>query len=207
MIVCIPFVNLPEAPYDYEALAKSIQKLGTFLTHSLHVVSRSEDEQAAYEFGQTLADNFARTTQGGLPEAPRNAYQLSNDLFRAAVRFIRDYRPKEGETENLPLLYLDPGYRPQVRAWLDEIQAEYYLNGTPRITVRGKTTADGALAVEGPVLLNRGYYESSGLLNHIPENESWRNWLRWEHKNTAKETKLFGQGGASVLKPVPKSKP
>jgi hypothetical protein len=66
MIVCIPYVNLPAMPYDYEALAKSIQKLGTFLTHSLHIVSRLEDEEAAYESWPVLDGQFR-------PDDPRRA--------------------------------------------------------------------------------------------------------------------------------------
>jgi hypothetical protein len=54
------------------------------------------------------------------------------------VRTIRDHRQKEGEADNIPLLYLDPGYRPQVRAWLDELQAEYFLNATPGLRDAGK---------------------------------------------------------------------
>ena len=202
MIVSVPFFP---GLTDYDKAAASIIKQGDCPGHSLRVIVQRPDEEDAIAFKEELASLFGKAevktievpAEGGL-------VGLSNEMFRAAVRSLPE--PKSGDwagerNPNMPLLYLDPTWRPARTGWLDAIQSEYFSNGTPRFTGCWTKNKDGEKVPFGPVLIAPGYAEGSGLLAHLPPNRHWRNYLRYEIGTNIVASRTIGAGKGAVLRP------
>lgn len=205
MLLITPFVP---GLTNYETYAADLKKRGSLVNHVHRVISRVEDEEEAYRFGTDLADLFLKSSFQGLPPAERTKSQLSNELFRAAARFAASYKAGEGEVPDPAALYMDPAFRPQKNGWLDSIQAEYYLKQAPPVfAAKTKANDEGAKIFLGPLVVSKTFAGSSALLDFIPANQHWRNYLRWELTKDAQETDLIGTGSAeSVLKQPPAKK-
>jgi hypothetical protein len=197
VILATPFI--PTAT-DYEHLAKELRRRGKLLTHVHLVLSRLEDEDAAYAFGEGLSDIFLKSHTIVLPEDTRNGNQLSVDLFRAATRFAHEYVAGTGELANPAMLYMDPSYRPLENAWLEKIQAEYYFHNAPMVL--GRFTREEPRLLAGPAVIRKDFYARSTLLKFVPPNIHYRNYLQHEFLQNAVETTLIGPGSQdSVLRP------
>jgi hypothetical protein len=163
-----------------------------------------EDEEAAYEFGQDVADRFLKSSFLGLPPAERNPVHLANELFRAAVKFHGNYRPAPNEFQNPVMMYSDPTYRPRALNWLGTIQSDYYLKQAPEVMGRAVAQPDGTKIFVGPVILDKSFGKSSALINYMQPTVIWRKALRSELFKNAAETELIGTGSTAVFKPAPK---
>lgn len=196
MILATPFVP---ASTDYEHYARELRRKGKLLTHVHLVLSRPEDEEAAYAFGEGLSDIFLKSHTVVLPEDARNGNQLSVDLFRAALRFTYEYVAGEGELANPAMLYMDPTFRPQENAWLEKIQAEFYFHNAPM--VMGRFTKDEPKMLIGSAVFAKGFFKKSTLLPFVPANMHYRQYLQHELRHNAIETFLIGPGSQeSVLR-------
>lgn len=204
MILGVPY---HPAITDYKTLISDLRKRGQLLNHSLVVICHPDHEAEAYGLGTELSDMFQRSANSVVASSERRKFGLSNDFFRAAVRYVESYKSKAGELEDPAILYLDPTYRPARSNWMDSIQAEYYLNNAPKVFGKSKTDDDGAKIFQGPLVISKNYYKSSGLINFMPENTQWREYLKWELTKNSVETNLIGNGSQdSVLKPLPSKK-
>lgn len=201
MILCTPFAPGLTDYTDYTAF---LIRRGKLLGHVHLVVARHEDEAEAYEFAEKLSDHFVRTHTSILPPKARSANETAVDMFRAALRFARDYKPGEGELPDPAMLYTSPDYRPQENGWLDQIQSEYYLKRAP--LVFGKFEPNGPKILQGPAVFRKDYYGKSGLLSSVPPNIHWRLYLQHEILNNAVETTLIGHGKTCALKGVARKK-
>ena len=196
MLIATPF--LPTLS-DYEHLAKELRRKGKLLTHVHLVLSRQEDEEAAYAFGEGLSDIFLKSHTIVLPEDTRNGNQLSVDLFRAAARFAYEYVAGEGELPNPAMLYFDPSYRPIENAWAEKLQAEYYFHSAP--LVLGRFTKDEPKLLSGPAVIRKDFFKKSALLKFVPANMHYRVYLQHEFLQNAVQTNLIGPGSQeSVLR-------
>ena len=194
MILATPYA---EGLTDYTDYTAYLIRRGKLLNHVHLIVARPEDEAAAYEFGEKLADNFRSSHTCILAPKARSANETAVDLLRAALRFARDYKAGEGELPDPAMLYMSPDYRPNENGWLDQIQSEYYLKRGPMVF--GKFEPNGAKTLQGPAVFRKDFYQKSGLLSTVPPNIHWRLYLQHEILNNAVETKLIGHGKDCVL--------
>ncbi len=203
MILATPFI--PEIT-DYADYASVIRKKGKLLAHTHLIVSRPEDEEAAYEFGEKMSDLFLKSHTAIIAADQRNGNQLAVDLFRAATKFCHEYVHGEGELAEPAMLYMDPSYRPLENGWLDRIQSAYYLKRAP--LVFGRFTKEEQKILIGPVVLNKAFHKSSGLLPFVPPNTHYRTYMQHEFRQNAVETFLIGPGSQdSVLRQQKPKKP
>lgn len=197
MILSIPY--FPSLT-DYKTLANDLRKRGQLLNHSLVVICHPDDEAEAYAFGQDISDLFLRSATVALPPSDRPKFGLSNDFFRAAVRYVESYKPQSGELADPALLYFDPAYRPTKNTWLDSLQADYYLKNAPMIFGNSKADEENARIFNGPLIISKTFYKASGLINYIPHEAHWRKYLKWELTKNSVETELIGTRPDSVLR-------
>lgn len=195
MILATPF---HPALTDYEDYEKQIRRKGKLLTHVHVVISRKEDEQAAFGFSEKMSDLFLKTRTVVLPEDTRNGNQLATDLFRAAARFVHEYKHGEGELSDQALLFMDPTYRPTEPGWMDLIQSDFYLKRAP--LVLGRFGREEPKLLTGPIVLNKAFYKASGLLKYVPANIHYRAYLQHEFREHAVESKRLTFGPDSVLR-------
>lgn len=202
MLIVIPYVSKLT---DYEKLAQAIKGGGNLIDHSLHIVTRIEDEPYAVEFGNLVTDLFAKTTVQTIPDGLRTPIQLSNELFRTACRFLWNYKPSEDEPKDLPMLYFDPGSRPSKQGWANAIQAQFYLK---RKDILGWFSDDeeGAPIPKGSLVLSREFVNKSGLLDSLGRESHWRSRLKWEFSKSFVNSDLIGYSKSAVITPETKKK-
>lgn len=199
MIIATPFIP---GLTDYDAYAADLKKRGKLNNHVHVVLSAPEDEEAAYKLGTSLADLFGKTFSVKLEEQTRSRMQVANDLFCAAARYVTKYKVEEGEMEDPALLYMDPNYRPQRNGWVNELQSEYYVLKAPPVFGTGTPDADGAILFEGPLVISKEFYPSSGLASDVPPTQFWRQYLKWDLTKDAKQTELIGTESPAMLRKI-----
>ncbi len=160
MTLTIPII---QGVTGYPALAKSIVKLGANPKHTLMTLNTPEDDGIAYEFAVTLADHFGAVKRVVISNP---AVDKANQFLRAAVRAYLPTDPK------FPMLYFDPTQRPIAPHWLDVLQSNYFHCATPEVF--GKFLAGKPI---GAILFGMKYFQTSTLLNFVPPNQHWRNFL------------------------------
>jgi len=200
MIVATPFIS---GLTNYSLLADAYKKRGTMHYHVHLVLSDKVNEEEAYEFGKECADVFHSSKFIALPDFNRRQFQLANDLFRAAVRFAQDYQPGEDESPSAVLLYMDPKYRPIKQNWLATLQSEYHFRNNPLVMSRPETGDGDKRMFEGPIVLRKDFGEKSALLDFLPPESLWRNYLRSELGKNHVTTHLIGGHNDAVLRPAP----
>ena len=182
----------PDLPVDYKAFASEIRAKGPNRPHTLLTICRPEDESEAAEFVFGLSDSFTRHYTGVTLTKGVSPLHLSNLMFQTAVKFLSAYKPEKHEPEGVPLVYLDPTYRPVAKRWMDQLQSEFFMNNAPPVM-----RMDG---FTGAVVIGKKYPQTSVLIHQIPESQHWRNYLTWEMQRNAVETPLLGE----FVKPRPK---
>ena len=190
MILAIPYFP---GLTDYDALSDAINKKGQMPNHVLRIISRVEDEDKAYSFGDSLSHLFLKSTFHGLEPLERTNIQLSNDFFRAAAKFVYSYAPEQGEVPNPALLYFDPAYRPQKNQWLDAIQSSFYTNQAPDVFGQWKTSDEGARKFFGPFIITKNFVQKSALVDFLSSDTHWREYLQWELGKNAKPAPVISE--------------
>jgi len=186
---------------DNTAIAGVLRRRGSGQNHTLVVISRAEDEDIAFKFATELEDGFHRTLTVTVTKEGTSGIHNSNLVFREAMRVLTTYVPDRKEMADPALMYFDPSYRPVKNHWLDSIQAEYYLNNAPVVFGRTAPDATGAPVMQGPVVFSREFPKKSGLLDSLPENTHWRQYLCWELNNHAVKTNLIGAVDPAIIRP------
>lgn len=199
MILAIPFH--PSAPVDYNQVVSDIKRLAGNGSHTLLVISRPTDEQQGLDMVISLSQSFGRHYNAVLQQEGSTALQTANMLFATATRFLARYAPKAGEPSEVPLLYLDPTWRPKGKFWLDKLQSEWFLRGKP--PVMGNPGDPENPDFRGGVILGKSYAASSALIDQMPDNQHWRKFLAWELFRNAVVTESIGDTNAAVLQPRP----
>jgi hypothetical protein len=185
----------PDLPVDYKQLASEIRAKGPNRPHTLLAICRPEDESETAEWVFNLSDCFTRHYMGVTLADGNSPLHLSNMMFQTACRFLKAYKPEAHEPEGVPLVYLNPTWRPVGKRWMDILQGEFFMNGAPQVMRNGDS--------QGAVVIGKKYPETSILLDQVPENQHWRNYLTWEMQRNAVETPLLGE----LVKPRPVKTP
>jgi len=188
---------------DYDGLAQSLNRRGRLSEHVHLVVCRPQDEDAAVSFADEVVDLFAKSFHRVIP--PQDAVpavRAYNAMFRAACRFLLDYRPVAGEIAAPPMLYSSPRWRPAKIGWLNAIQADYYARQAPKALGRIREPRQGAEPqVWGPVVLSAGYVRDSALMDFLPPRVPWRRYLRDEIALGMKPATTIGPAKDASLRP------
>ena len=219
MILAIPFVA---GSANYDHLRDKILAAGACPRHSLLVISRVQDSDPATVFYNKVKRMFVMSDIVYLTdvEPERSRTRMQNDMFREAAFWADTKEDAEGEITNSPWMYLDPSYAPQVSAWMDEIETEYFkahklVMGMPEphkdmvIDSNGrKTTIEGGLYFDGPVVLDRRFHSRSALIHTLSGREHWRLYLRYEMCKNHEAVTFLGKAGNSIVrKPKPRKIP
>lgn len=189
MILAIPYNRRLT---DYQKLETTLRKIGTNPSHAIAVVSTREDENEAFEFMSGLSDGYLRNFSIVIPDAMEHPVRLSNRMFLASMKALRDYKPKQEENKRVSMLYFDPRWVPTKHRWLDELQASYFIAGAPT-TFGAFDLQDGKPIARGPMIFGQKYPAQSRLLDFVLESgRHWRDYLAWEIHTLATETDLIG---------------
>lgn len=198
MLLAIPFN--PTLPGGYKKLADSILRYGRHPNHTLIVPSLVSHEEEALEFAMKLKDQFGRYFAVTVPDQPETMLRTSNRIFTATMKALNDHTPAPGEMPEPVMLYHDPTFKPFKKRWLDEFQAEYYLSGAP--TVFGRFKVDGDTArVEGPVAINARFLKATKLIDFLPDDAHWRDFLAWEMFNVGVSAEAIGKVLPAYIRP------
>jgi hypothetical protein len=206
MIVTLPY--LPQVT-DYKQLATDLRKRGPLPHHTLRVISRADDADAAYDLGRDLEGLFDKVSTQGVPvEEGTGMIGVTNAFFFAAMTYLHAQKPPAaGEQDSVILLYYDPLYRPTRNTWLKDLQSAYFYAGAPQVFGQPGLLPDGQTKVfKGPVVFSRGFPLRSALVNYLNPTEHWRVYLRSEMFLNFAETDLIGTTSEAVLKPLPPKK-
>ncbi len=195
MFVAVPFH--PAVPTDYSELAKTIRKLGTNPNHTLAVASTRSYDEEAFQFADSLSDHFGRHVKITVEKGTAAA---ANRFLIAVLRAFSKFQPSSKEPKDSPLLYLDPTYRPNSPRWLDDLQTDYFAQGAPM--VYGNFKEAEPPTVLGPVIISKAFLQRSSLVDFLPPNENWRDYLAWEmFKNSVKAVGM-GSHESAILSPA-----
>lgn len=170
-------------------------------SHTAFVISRPSDEQAGLDLSMSLSQSFGRHFQGVLQHPGKTTADTANLFFRTAMRFLKAYKPDSSEPKDVPLLYLDPMWKPKGKFWLDQLQSEWFLKGAP--AVMGNPGDPEAPDFKGGVIVSKAFVEKSTLLDQLPDNEHWRKVLAWELFKNAVVTDSIGDTKTAILQPRP----
>lgn len=200
MLLAIPYN--PNLPGGYDKLVSAIQRHGKHPAHTLFVISQQEHDEQAFELAMKLKDQFGRYFAVTLPPPaqPETMLRVSNRMFSAAMDALRSYEPTDEENPKPVMLYFDPTWRPTKARWLDEFQTDYYMAGAPAVFGRFVKEKDRA-RVEGPVAVGIDFLKHTQLLNFIPPNSHWRDFLAWEMVNVGVETPALGPALPAYIRP------
>lgn len=194
MIVAIPFN--PSLPGGYDRLVSAIIRYGKHPNHTLFVVSRAEHEDAAFEMAITLKDQFGRFFIITVPDKNVPPLQRANNLFVGATDALLAYEPTEDESEDPAMLYFDPLWRPVKARWLDEFNSEYHIFGAK--PTYGCFDGDKVI---GPVVLKRSFLKKSLLINFLPTDRHWREYLAWEIITNGLHADALGKNLPAYIRP------
>lgn len=200
MILAIPYN--PNLPGGYDRITSSILRNGKHPNHTLFVVALPQHEDGAFALAMKLKDHFGRHFAITVPSPrhPETKIQASNRTFLAALDALKTYVPSENENAEPVLLYFDPTWRPTKARWLDELQADYHLAGTP--VIYGNFNAQGDNAkIEGPVVISRRFFGKTILVDFIPHDTHWRNFLAWEMIKNGLQAEAFGKVLPAYIRP------
>jgi len=202
MILATPLV--PELA-DFEKYAAKLKAKGQLRSHVHLILCRTGDEVAAIEFDEaTRALFFKSAVRLVAPEA--NNVALSNAFLREGCTFLRDHEEEPGEPAGVPMLYNDPTWGPTRVGWLNEIQAEFYANRMPTTMGRWEDPKADEKVIWGPLVINRAYPATSGLMAFLNGTDHWRHYLRHELGRDMVTPATIGRGKDAVLRPPPKPK-
>jgi len=199
MLLAIPFHSA--IPADYSDFSVYLRKKGTNPSHSLIVLCRREDEDAAFAFAHSLSSSFHRHLLVVLPDQQETMLGTSNRMFKEAVKAHFNYEPDATEMSNPPMAYFDVTWRPNKGRWLDELQSDYFLSGAPTVFANFAPQEPGPPAPVGPVVLAKDYTTHSKLLDFIPATQHWRNYLAWEMFNLGVACTAVGSADPAYIRP------
>jgi len=216
--VILAFPLHSSLPVNYDDFGDELKRRGTNKGHSVLVIARPEDEEAAVDLGMELGKNFSGHAVEILPATGLRTIEASNRFFQTALRSLVA-KPRSGhakkkppiggptvQPENAPMLYLDPRYRPNKTKWLDELQSEYFAAGAPAVMCG--PVLDVNRPDFGPaILVNKNYPMESGLLDFLDGTVHWRKFLASELINRAVFTEKLGIGAESLLQLRPDHAP
>lgn len=194
MILVIP--HNPNLPGGYDKLAAAILRYGRHPNHALYVIAKEEHEDAAFDFAMKIRKQFGRYFAVTVSDQQETMLHASNRMFVAALDALKSYEPTEIEMQEPVMFYFDPTWRPTQDRWLDKFQAEYYIAGAP--TTFGKF-GDGK--VIGPVVLKKDFLQKTKLLNFMPEDIHWREYLAWEIINNGLQSEALGRILPAYIRP------
>lgn len=194
MILTIPYN--PKTPGGYDKLSASILRHGRHPAHTLFVVSKEADEDAAFAFAMKVQNQFGRYFAVTVPDQRESMTRASNRLFVAALKALESYEPSETENAESVMLYFDPTWKICKPRWLDEFQAEYYIAGAP--VTMGNFKGE---KVTGPVAINRRFLKLTKLLSFLPDSTHWREFLAWELINNGLQSTAFGRILPAYIRP------
>ena len=203
MILCIPYH--PKIT-DFTKFGAALRKLGTNPSHSLMVVSTREHEEDAFEFLMGLKDGYLAAKTVVIPDAAGEpATRLLNRFFVAAMTALAGHVPGPSEHPKTVMLYFDATWRPFTNRWLDDLQAEYYLRGAPRVFGRFEDRGEGFAPLSaGPVAFAKDFPARSKLLDFVIDSgRHWREYLAWELVNSSVKTDTIGRIKAASIRPAP----
>jgi hypothetical protein len=199
VLLAIPYNST--LPGGYDKLTDAIKRLGRHPGHTLIVLSTVEHEEGAFEFAMGLKDYFGRYFAVTLPDQPESMLKTSNRVFRAAMTALHDYLPTPTEHPEPVMLYMDPTWRPTQKRWLDEFQTEYYFAGAPLVYGRIKTDKTKA-RVDGPVAINVKFVQQSTLIDFVPDDTHWRDYLAWEMFKVSVKAPSIGKVLPAYIRPL-----
>lgn len=178
MILCFPYH--PALPLDYGKFTEELKRRLGNKSHTVLVLSRPQDEDAAFTIATNLSNTFGRHFTGVLVRDGSTPIETANMFFQTALRFLAQYdRKREAhEPPGTPMLYMDPTYRPEQNHWLSEIQSEFFLKGAPN--VMGDYGSPEAPDFKGAFVISPKYAQTSTLVNFLDAKTYWRKFLAWE---------------------------
>lgn len=198
MLLAIPYN--PTLPGGYERLIGAFQRLGKHTAHTLIVLTSEAHEDGALALAMELKDVFGRHFSVTIQDQKEPMVKTSNRMFVAAMDTLKKHVPASSEMPEPVMLYFDPTWRPTQKRWLDEFQAEYYIAGAPTIYGYFKTKDEKA-RVEGPVAINVRFLKQTQLIDFIPDNVHWRDYLAWEMFNSGVKAPAFGKALPAYIRP------
>lgn len=200
MIVTIPYH--PKVEVDYDRVVTDLKKLAGNGAHSVLILARPEDEQRGLDIAMSLSQSFGRHFSGVLQHGGRTPAETANLFFRTAIRFLSKYVPTANEPEEVPMLYLDPTWRPKGKFWLDNLQSEWFRKGKPAIM--GNPGDPENPDYQGGVIVGPSFPKKTTLTEQLPDNQHWRRFLAWEMFSNGVVTDSIGTHDKAVLQPRPR---
>ncbi len=198
MIVALPYS--PDLPGGYDRFVSAITRYGKHPSHTLFVIAKEEHTDGAFELAMRLKEQFGRYFAISLDERRETRLQESNRMFLTALNALKEYQPTENEMPEPTMIYFDPTWRPMKQRWLDEFQMEYHLAGAPA-TFGCFQTKGGKGKILGPVAINRRWLGITKLLDFLPANTHWREFLAWEIINNGLQSPAIGQLLPAYIRP------
>lgn len=189
----------PKVPVDYDRVVSDLKRLAGNGGHTILVISRPEDEQRGLDLAMSLSQSFGRHYHGVLQTSGNSIAETANLFFRTAMRFLAKYVPEKTEPEEVPMLYMDPTWRPKGKFWLDKLQSEWFLKGKPQIM--GNPGDPEKPDFEGGVIVGPSYAKSSTLVDQLPDDQHWRKFLAWEMFKSSVVTDSIGTDESALLQP------
>ena len=198
MILTIPYN--PTLPGGYDKLTSAILRYGRHPNHTLFVAAKEEHEDGAFAMAMKLKEQFGRYFAITVPDRQETGLRASNRMFTASLDALRAYEPTEEETHDPVMFYFDPSWHPRKARWLDEFQAEYYLAGAP-VTFGNFVRRGTSARIDGPVAIHRRFLSETKLLDFLPQDTHWREFLAWEIINNGLQSEALGQTPPAYIRP------
>lgn len=209
MIVSIPFVL---SLTNYATLAEKLRNVGPYGTHTLHVIAQPQESEAATEFFDAIKDLFHTSALHYLRPDSRKSIRLSNDLFHTAAAAASRHQITNGEVVGCPFMYYDPTRYPIAKEWAELVQVEWFKNAkavlgcpvtAPDVSVMSsgrEVKVQGGIRFNGHIIINKDFWEKSGLINNLSPAVHWRDSLRYELAASHAVSILLGKGTTSLFK-------
>lgn len=195
MILALPYH--PLAPVDFKQVVSDVKRLAGNRHHTVLLLSRPEDEQQGLDYVMTLSKHFGDHYHGVLATSGVNLIDTANLFFKTAMRFLARYERQDYDPEDVPLLYLDPNWKPKSKNWLGTLQSEWFERGKP--DVMGHTQGSDPPIFQGGVVVGPKFASRSTLLNYLSPQAHWRSFLSGELLQNHALTDLIGTSDDAVL--------
>lgn len=199
MILAVPYN--PTLPKGYAKLVADLNRNGRHPNHALFVVSQEVHQDEAFEFAMKVKDQFGRYFAVTVPTQDTGMIWTSNRMFLAAMDALKSYIPTPEEMQEPVMLYFDPTWKITRPRWLDDFQAEYYIRGAP-VTFGNFRVKGEKARIEGPVAINSRFLKITKLIDFLPRDLHWREFLAWEIVNNGLQSEAFGRISPAYIKPA-----
>lgn len=202
MLLALPYH--PSLPVSYERVVADIKRLAGNMQHGVLVISRPQDEQAGLDIAMDLSSSFGRHFTATLVKEGSTPIETANMFLATSLRFLAKYRPEHPpEPVEVPMVYLDPQWRPRAKHWLDRLQGEWFLRGKP--PVLGNYKDPEKPDFEGAVVFGPSYPRKSSLIDFLPADNHWRRFLAWEMFQNSVLTDSIGDDPKALVHPRPET--